>query len=78
MFIDARKLGYVAERTDRDVSDEDISRVAHTYHAWRGDKNAGDYSDTSGFCKSAKLEEIQQHGHALTPGEVRRGRGPRR
>ena len=68
LFIDARKLGYMADRTHRDLSDEDISRIAHTYHAWRGDKNAGDYSDTPGFCKSVKLEEIQQHGHALTPG----------
>ena len=39
-----------------------------TYHAWRGDKGAGKYEDEPGFCKSAKLEEIQKHGYVLRPG----------
>ena len=36
LFIDARKLGYMIDRTRRDLSPEDIARVADTYHAWRG------------------------------------------
>ena len=52
----------------RELSDEELLRVAGTYHAWRGEKNAEKYKDITGFCKSVKLEEIAQHGHVLTPG----------
>jgi type I restriction enzyme M protein len=68
LFIDARKMGTMADRTHRELTDEDIAKIAGTYHAWRGDKNAGTYADAAGFCKAAKLEEIQKHGHVLTPG----------
>jgi type I restriction enzyme M protein len=68
LFIDARKLGRMADRTHKDLTDEDISRIASTYHAWRGEKDAGEYADVPGFCKSAPLEEIRKHGHVLTPG----------
>ncbi len=44
------------------------ARIAGTYHAWRGDKGAGKYADIPGFCRSATVEEIHQHGHVLTPG----------
>ena len=56
------------DRTRRDLSEEDIARVADTYHAWRGGQDAGEYADVPGFCKSATLEEIRKHGHVLTPG----------
>ena len=52
-------------RTLRDLSVEDIARIAGTYHAWR-DGEA--YEDEPGFCESATLEEMQKHGHVLTPG----------
>nr|WP_164921004.1 N-6 DNA methylase [Thermosynechococcus vestitus] len=39
-----------------------------TYHAWRGEQDAGKYEDIPGFCKSASLEEIRHHGYVLTPG----------
>ena len=68
LFIDARKLGHMLDRTRRDLSQEDIARVADTYHAWRGGKGAGEYADVPGFCKSATLEEIRKHDHVLTPG----------
>ena len=67
LFIDARKLGYMADRTHRDLSEEEIIQVASTYHEWRNRDNAGEYADVSGFCKSATLEEIRRHGHVLTP-----------
>ncbi|MEX2124623.1 MAG: class I SAM-dependent DNA methyltransferase [Woeseia sp.] len=68
LFIDARKLGQLVDRTHRELTDEHIARVANTYHAWRGEKEAGEYADIAGFCKSALLEEVRKHGHVLTPG----------
>ncbi len=67
LFIDARKLGFMSDRTHRDLSDDDLARITNTYHNWRGD-GAGTYEDVQGFCKSAKLEEVRTHGHVLTPG----------
>ncbi|MGI8424100.1 MAG: type I restriction-modification system subunit M, partial [Chloroflexota bacterium] len=68
LFIDARKLGRMADRTHKDLTDDDVARIANTYHAWRGEKGAGEYADVAGFCKSAALAEIRKHGHVLTPG----------
>jgi len=68
LFIDARKLGVLVDRTRRELSDADVQRIADTYHAWRGEPNAAQYKDLPGFCKSASLEEIRDHGHVLTPG----------
>jgi type I restriction enzyme M protein len=68
LFIDARKLGRMVDRTHRELTDEDIAKIANTYHAWRGEKDAGEYADVPGFCKSATLEDIRKHGHVLTPG----------
>ena len=68
LFIDARQLGYMVDRTHRDLSAGDIASIADTYHAWRDGNGAGDYADVPGFCKSAPLEEIRKHGHVLTPG----------
>ncbi len=68
LFIDARKLGQMVDRTRKEFSDEDIARIADTYHAWRGAKDAVPHEDEPGFCKSATLEEIREHSHVLTPG----------
>ena len=67
LFIDARKMGTLTDRVHRELTDEDIARIAGTYHAWRGDKGAGEYNNLPGFCKAAKLDEIQKHGYVLTP-----------
>ncbi|MGH8543345.1 MAG: N-6 DNA methylase [Gammaproteobacteria bacterium] len=37
LFIDARKLGRMVDRTHRELTDEHIARIARTYHAWRGE-----------------------------------------
>ena len=68
LFIDARKVGSMADRVHKEFSDDDIKKIAATYHAWRGEKEAGKYEDAPGFCKSATLDEIRAHDHVLTPG----------
>jgi type I restriction enzyme M protein len=68
LFVDARKLGTLIDRTHRELSNDEIARVAKTYHAWRGEKDAGKYKDLTGFCKSATTTEIESHSFVLTPG----------
>ena len=68
LFIDARKLGRMVDRTHRELTAEEIARIADTYHAWRGEEGAGEYADVPGFCKSTALEEVRRHGYVLTPG----------
>ena len=68
LCIDARKLGHMVDRTRREFSDEDIAKIAETYHAWCGEPDAAAYKDDPGFCKAATLEEIRGHNHVLTPG----------
>ena len=68
LFIDARKLGHMVDRTRKEFSDEDIARISKTYHAWLGKPGAKVYEDELGFCKAATLEEISRHSYVLTPG----------
>jgi type I restriction enzyme M protein len=58
----------MVDRVHRELTDDDIRKIAGTYHAWRGDKDAGEYADITGFCKSATVDDIRKHGHVLTPG----------
>ena len=68
LFIDARKLGHMVDRTRKEFSDEDIARIAETYHAWRMGTDENGYADVPGFCRSMSLDEVRKHGHVLTPG----------
>ncbi|MGL5825869.1 MAG: N-6 DNA methylase, partial [Nocardioides sp.] len=69
LFIDARELGFMVDRAERDLSPEDIKRIGDTFHAWRGSPSAtGEYTDVPGFCRSATLAEIKAADYALTPG----------
>ena len=68
LFIDARKLGHMVDRTRKEFSDEDIAKIAGIYHAWRGEPSAHAYEDEPGFCNAATLEEVRGHNHVLTPG----------
>ena len=68
LFLDARKLGSMVDRTHRELTDDDLAKIADTYHTWRGDKGTGEYADVAGFCMAAKLDDIRKHGHVLTPG----------
>jgi type I restriction enzyme M protein len=65
LFIDASEMGFMKDRVHRDLAPEDIEKITKTYHNWRKSEN---YEDEKGYCKSATLEEIQKHGHVLTPG----------
>jgi type I restriction enzyme M protein len=66
LFIDARSMGTLVNRTLRTLDENEIGRIAQTYHNWR--TGEGEYTDTAGFCKSATLDEITGHGYVLTPG----------
>ncbi|WP_397409521.1 type I restriction-modification system subunit M [Polaromonas sp.] len=68
LFIDARKLGVLVDRTRRELEDSDVQRIADTYHAWRGEPGATKYVDIPGFCKSASKKDVEGHDYVLTPG----------
>ncbi len=68
LFIDARKMGRMLDRTRKELTDEEVARIAGKYHAWRGAPDAAPYEDEPGFCKAATLAEIRKHNHVLTPG----------
>lgn len=69
LFIDARKLGTMIDRVHRELTEEDIRKIAGTYHAWRGDEDCDqEYEDVPGFCKAATIDDIREHNHILTPG----------
>ena len=65
LFIDARKWGHMIDRKVRELSEEDIRKIADTYQNWRGGK---EYADIKGFCKEATIEEIEGQDYILTPG----------
>jgi type I restriction enzyme M protein len=66
LFIDARGLGYLVDRAERALTDDEIVRIGDTYRAWYS-KDAV-YQDVPGFCKSATLDDIRAAGYVLTPG----------
>ena len=68
LFIDARRMGRMVDRTHRELTPEEIARISNTYHAWRNTSQGEGYADVPGFCKSATLDEVRKHGHVLTPG----------
>ena len=68
LFVDARKLGRMVDRTHRELTEGDIARIADTYHAWRTEEEDNGYADVPGFCKAVSLDELRKHGHVLTPG----------
>lgn len=68
LFIDARQMGTMASRIHKELTTEDIEKIAKTYHAWRGEQKDGEYEDIAGYCKSASLEDIKANDYVLTPG----------
>ncbi len=68
LFIDARQMGTMADRTHKELTNDDLAKIASTYHAWRGEEKDGVYEDVAGYSKSASLEEIKANDYVLTPG----------
>ena len=66
LFIDARKMGTMVDRTHKELGTTDIAKISEAYHLWR--TKGGAYEDLAGFCKAATLDEVRKHGHVLTPG----------
>jgi len=68
LFIDARNMGTMVDRTHKELTTEDLTIITKTYHAWRGESKDGIYEDVAGYCKSATLAEIEKNDFVLTPG----------
>jgi type I restriction enzyme M protein len=66
LFIDARNLGYLINRRTKELSADDINKVADTYHKWKDEGNS--YEDVAGFCKTVSVNEIAKLDYVLTPG----------
>lgn len=65
LFIDARNLGRMVTRKLRELDENDIMKIAGTYHNYQNDEN---YEDIAGFCKKVSLDEIKENNYVLTPG----------
>ncbi|MEV5526847.1 type I restriction-modification system subunit M [Streptomyces prunicolor] len=72
LFIDARAMGEMVDRTERVLTEADLAKIAGAYHAWRGTKSAREeglsYADEPGFCFTADLKTVREHAYVLTPG----------
>jgi type I restriction enzyme M protein len=66
LFIDARNLWHLNNRRTRELSHQDIQKIADTYHAWR--TGEGNYEDIKGFCASTTIERVKELDYVLTPG----------
>lgn len=66
LFIDAREMGVMIDRRHRELTTEEIQQISETYHNWRNKE--GKYEDIPGFCRAAKIEEVEKNGYVLTPG----------
>jgi type I restriction enzyme M protein len=67
LFIDARKMGHMIDRTHKEFSKEDTKIISDVFHAWRG-TNDKTYEDIAGFCRVATLDDVKEHEYILTPG----------
>ena len=68
LFIDARTLGRMVDRTHREFTNDDIAQIAGTYHAWRSADSEERYVDELGYCKSVSIDDVLAYDCVLTPG----------
>ena len=66
LFIDTRNMGHLINRRTRELSEEDIQKIAEVYHNWRNPD--GNYEDVKGLCNSASIERVKELDYVLTPG----------
>lgn len=66
LFIDAREMGEMTDRTHRQMTDSDIQTIATCYHSWVD--GAPEYEDKPGFCKSVTVDVVAENDFLLTPG----------
>jgi type I restriction enzyme M protein len=67
LFIDARQMGHMIDRKVKELSNEELAKIAGTYHAWRGEPGESEYKDIAGFCTSSNIEAISSNSFVLTP-----------
>jgi type I restriction enzyme M protein len=68
LFIDAREIGTMINRRQKELSDEDIAKIGELYHNWRSKEWESKYKDVPGLCQSVSLEEVSKNNYILTPG----------
>ena len=64
LFIDAREMGTMVSRKLRELSDEDIEKIANTFTDFENNK----LEEEKGFSAGVPTEEISKHDYILTPG----------
>jgi type I restriction enzyme M protein len=68
LFIDARELGSMMSRSQKEFTDADIAHIAGAYHNWRSNNEYSEYANVAGFCKAINIQEIRKKNYVLTPG----------
>jgi type I restriction enzyme M protein len=68
LFIDARELGTMISRKQKELNEEDIAKISDAYHKWRSKEQFSEYNDVAGFCQSANIQDIRKNNYILTPG----------
>lgn len=68
LFIDARTMGVLIDRSHRELNDNDILQITQTYHCWQERATSSKYEDVPGFCKSVTIQDISDFGYTLSPG----------
>lgn len=68
LFIDAREIGTMISRKQKELTDEDVIRIGDIYHSWRSKEWEQKYNDIPGICKSISIDDIRINNFVLTPG----------
>lgn len=68
LFIDARNMGQMVNRRNRELTDDDIARIADTYHAWRNRRGEASASEMSRLPNTLAADASPQHGYTDIPG----------